>query len=89
MDYTISADFELMLRFMKINGIKTKYIPLDFVTMRYGGLSTSGWQSHQKITKDILRALKSNGIYSNSFLVNSRYIYKILSLLYFRYIRRK
>lgn len=87
--YQISADFELMLRFMKIHSIRTKYLPMDFVTMRYGGVTTSGWTSHQKITHEILRALKNNGIYSNIILVNSRYIFKLINLFYFKYINRK
>ena len=89
LQFRISADFELMLRFIKVNGISTRYLPMDFVTMRYGGASTSGWSSHKRITKDILGALKKHGIYSNAVLVNLRFIYKFFCILYFRFINRK
>lgn len=79
-DYKIAADFELLLRFIYINKISTKYIPLDMVTMRTGGASTSGYKSHILITKEHLKAFKENNITSNIFLLSLRYIYKILTI---------
>lgn len=79
--YKIAADFENLLRLIYKHKIKIKYIPCDFVTMRMGGASTSGLNSHKQIMKDHLRALKSNGVYSNRFLLSLRYIYKILELI--------
>ena len=39
-----------------VNRIFTHYIPRDFVTMRTGGASSSGFQSHKRILRDHLRA---------------------------------
>lgn len=75
--YRVAADFENLLRLIFVNKIKTAYIPKDFVTMRTGGASSSGIQSHKQIMKDHLRALKENGIYSNIFLLSLRYVYKV------------
>ena len=54
---------------------------MDFVTMRTGGTSTSGFASHKQIISDHQKAFKRNGIYSNAFLESLRYIYKIHEVL--------
>ena len=60
LSYKIGADFELLLRFIKVNKIKIKYLNFDFVTMRNGGASTAGIGSNKQILLDIKRALKEN-----------------------------
>ena len=40
--FRVSVNFEWLLWAIYINNIKTKYIPMDFVTMRYCGAYTSG-----------------------------------------------
>lgn len=75
--YKVAADFENLLRLIFIHRIRTRYIPMDFVTMRTGGASSSGLQSHKRIMKDHLRAFRSNGVYTNIFLLSLRYVYKI------------
>lgn len=77
LNYKIAADFEQLLRLIFVNRIFTKYIPKDFVTMRMGGASSSGLQSHRQIYKDHMRAYKANGVYSNFFLESLRYISRI------------
>ena len=74
--YKIASDFELILRFIYVNKIKTRYIAKDFVTMRTGGLSNSGFRSHQQIMSDHRKALKANHVYSNFFILCLRYFYK-------------
>ena len=78
--FKVAADFENMLRFIYINRIKTKYIPLDFVTMRTGGASTSGWQSHRRIISDHHKAFKKHGLASGYILDFFRYPFKLLEL---------
>ncbi len=79
--FKIAADFENLLRLIFIGGIKTQYIPKDFVTMRTGGVSTAGFNSRKTIMKEHLRGFKKNGIYSNVFLLSLRYFYKIYELI--------
>lgn len=81
-DYKVAADFEFLLRVIYKAKIKTKYLPLDMVTMRTGGASTSGIESHKRIMKEHLRAFRENGIYTNSLLLSLRYIYKVKELLW-------
>lgn len=75
--FRIAADFENLLRLIFVNRIKTKYIPTDFVTMRTGGASSSGFNSHKQIFKEHLQAYKQNQVYSNIVLESLRYVYKI------------
>ena len=37
--YKVAADFEQLLRIIYIHRARTKYLPIDFVTMRTGGVS--------------------------------------------------
>lgn len=78
--YKIGADFENLLRLLFVNKIKTKYIALDCVTMRTGGVSTSGISSHKQIFNDHMKAYKKNNIYSNFLLEGTRYMLKVIDL---------
>lgn len=76
-DYKIAADFEFLLRTIYKGNININYLPIDMVTMRIGGASSSGWESHKCIMKEHLRAFRENEIYTNIFLLSLRYLYKI------------
>lgn len=77
LDYKIAADYELLIRYLYIHKISHRYINKDFVTMRTGGVSTENTESRKILNKEIIRACKENGIYTNSFLVYMKYLYKI------------
>lgn len=79
-DFKIAADFEQLLRLIYINKIRTRYIPLDFVTMRTGGASSSGFSSHRRIYAEHRRAYRKNNVPSNFFLESFRYLYKIVEV---------
>jgi glycosyltransferase involved in cell wall biosynthesis len=87
-DYRIAADFEFLLRVIYKGNISIKYLPIDMVTMRMGGVSTSGVVSHKWIMKEHLRAFRENGIYTNVFLLGIRYIYKVGELLLHKSVSR-
>lgn len=82
--FKIGADFEHLLRLIFVNNISTKYIHKDFVTMRTGGISTSGLSSHKLIYRDHMRAYSKNKVYSNFCFEACRYIYKVLDLALFK-----
>ena len=79
--FKVAADFECVLRFIYIHRIKTRYIPRDFVTMREGGASSSGAQSHLAINRDHLLAFKKNGVRSNIVFLGVRYVFKIFEII--------
>ena len=81
-DYKIAADFDLLLRFIYVHRIRIKYLPVDMVTMRLGGASTSGLKSRMTGMKEHLRSFRENGLKTNRFLLSLRYFYKLTE--YFR-----
>lgn len=85
--YKIAADFEQLLRLIYIHGISTVYLPMDFVTMRTGGISNAGMSSHRQIMQDHRLALRKNKVTSCYFLLSLRYIYKIGERFCSKFIR--
>ncbi len=81
--FKVAADFEQLLRLIYVNGIKCGYVPKDFVTMRTGGASTSGFRSHRMILRDHLRAYRKNGVRSNILMESVRYMHRIVEMLCF------
>jgi len=77
-DYRVSADFELMLRFV-LNKIVVARCPMVLVRMREGGVSGSGfrWIVHQNL--EIVRACRENNFYTNIFLVALKLPFKLIS----------
>lgn len=84
LQYRTSSDFEMMVRLLWKHKIKTKYLNMDFVTMRSGGESTAGLASKKKVNNDIARSLKAHGIYTNQAMQALRYVWRIGELIYTR-----
>ena len=79
-DYKIAADYELLIRFLYNNKLKSSYIEKPFVTMRTGGVSTNSLKSNFILNKEIIRACRENGISTNIFYVYSKYFTKVFEL---------
>lgn len=79
--FKIAADFENMLRLIYLNNIRTCYIPMDFVTMREGGASTNGLNSHKRIILEHYQAYKKNGVTSGYCFDIMRYPLKLGELM--------
>ncbi|MDR1223840.1 MAG: glycosyltransferase [Tannerella sp.] len=77
LDYTISSDFDLMVRFFYKHRLAYRYIPMDFVTMRTGGTSTKSIKSRIQLNKEDIKACRKYGVYTNWVYMLSRYCYKI------------
>ncbi|MCH5175587.1 MAG: glycosyltransferase [Prevotellaceae bacterium] len=82
LSYKVAADFECLLRFIYVGKINLKYVPLDCVTMRIGGASTSGIVSHKRIFKDHIKAYYENHVPSNGLLDCMRYISKVAEIIW-------
>lgn len=61
-DYRICADYELLLRFILIHGIRTRYIPGTHAIMRTGGVSNATPISRWRLNREMVRACRENGI---------------------------
>ena len=70
--YKIAGDFELMLRVLEKNSIKSKFIDRILVKMLSGGISNRGINSKMQILKEEFEAFKENNIKVNklSYIIN-------------------
>ncbi|MCM1483854.1 MAG: glycosyltransferase [Muribaculaceae bacterium] len=79
--FAVAADFEYLLRAIYVMGIDTRYVPMDCVTMRMGGASSSGLESHRRIFADHLIAYRKHGLHGGIVLDPLRYIVRVFDLL--------
>lgn len=80
--YKIGADFEWFVRALVVH--RLPYIKLNqtLVRMREGGVSTSGLKSYWVSSKEQLRSLRANGVYSNMLFVLVRLPIKLMHKIY-------
>lgn len=81
LNFEIGADFELITRFFLKNSISWKYLDIITHKMLVGGLSSSGLKSYNKITKEIMKALRMNSIVYSGFIIRLRVVWKIFELM--------
>jgi glycosyltransferase involved in cell wall biosynthesis len=80
-DYKIAADYELLIRFLNVNGIKSRYVNMPFVSMRRGGVSNRSFLSNIILNKEILRACRENGLKTNYLYIYFKYFRKIFEFI--------
>ena len=76
LDYSLSADYELMLRLLNKEKIETSYVPNTFVRMRIGGKSNLIGNYLTKYKEDY-KAMKSNNISFPIYCLINKNISKI------------
>lgn len=79
--FDVSADFELMLRFIEKHGIKNRYMNRFFIRMRIGGESTGSIKKIITGNKNVIRAFKKNGIEVSIFYPIIRIFPKCVSII--------
>jgi glycosyltransferase involved in cell wall biosynthesis len=77
-NFKIAADYEFLCRLAKLPNLRSVYLPHPFVRMQLGGVSTGGLSSTILLNKEVLRAIRKNGIYTNLFMVLSKYPSKFM-----------
>lgn len=80
--YKIGADFEWFVRAFFTNKLTFTKVNKSLVRMREGGVSTSGLSSYWLSSKEQLRALKANNVYSNLLLVFIRLPIKLVHKIF-------
>jgi glycosyltransferase involved in cell wall biosynthesis len=78
LNFHIAADFELMLRFIEVNRVKTFYIPHVLVKMRLGGTTNNSLKNIYLQNIEILQAIKK---YKLPFSLFKFISYKLYSRL--------
>lgn len=79
-DYKIAADYELLIRFLYVHKLKYRYLPVNMVTMRKGGVSSRGIRSNIILNDEIIRGCRENGIRTNVLKVYPKYFIKLFEL---------
>lgn len=79
--FNVSADFELMLRFLERGRLSNKYIPCTLVKMRMGGESTGSISKIIEGNRNVLRAFKKNGFKVPRFYLIRRLVPKAIDLI--------
>lgn len=79
--FDVSADFELMFRFLEKGQAKSRYIPHTFVKMRIGGESTGSVKKIIQGNKNVLRAFSKNGYKVPHFYLIKRLAPKALNMI--------
>jgi glycosyltransferase involved in cell wall biosynthesis len=75
-DYKIAADYELLIRFLLVNKLRYKYLPVITTKMRMGGKSTKNLNSIIILNKEIKRGLRENKISASYMKIYSKYFFK-------------
>ena len=83
-NYKIAADYELLVRFLYVHRLKSKYLPLDFMKMRTGGASTASIKSNILLNEEIVRACKENGVWTCYPLLLLKYLVKVFELIFIK-----
>jgi hypothetical protein len=76
-NYQIAADYEMLIRILAIQKARYAYLPKPVVRMRSGGASTAGLSRNWILNKEIIRACKENGIYSNMAMLLLKLPFKL------------
>jgi glycosyltransferase involved in cell wall biosynthesis len=78
--YRISADYEFFVRFFLIHRLRYSYLSQVLVRMRSGGASTAGPRSNMRLNLEIVNACRSNGVYTNLFMLLFKLPFKLYEL---------
>lgn len=81
LEYKLSADFELMLRFLEKEGISNYYSEKAIINMRLGGATSGSLVNIFKQNIECYKAFKTNGISISPFYPLLRLIPKVIQFL--------
>lgn len=81
-DYRIAADFELLVRLLLTQSIAWAFLEITTVKMRVGGVSTQDWRARVLLNREIIRACRENGLYTNTLLLLLKIPFRLLEHLH-------
>lgn len=79
--FNVSADFELMLRFIEKHKISNLYLDRNLIRMRMGGESTGSIKKIITGNKNVLRAFEKNGFKVSPFYPIMRLLPKAINII--------
>ena len=82
-EFKIGGDYDFLCRIINDNSLLSYYEPKTFMLMQRGGISTTRtFKNTILLNKEILKSIKDNNIYTNIFMVLSRYFFKIMQFIW-------
>lgn len=80
-DYKITADFELVMRFLYTYRVPYFYINQTLIYMQAGGVSNQNFMSRYILNKEIVRSCRENDVRTNIMLISLKYFKKIFEFI--------
>ncbi len=81
LDYRIAADYALLIRFLRKALLRTRYLPMCFVDMRVGGMSTKNWRSTLLLNQEIVRGNREAGYFCCLPMLLPKYAFKVFEFV--------
>ena len=81
LDYKIAADYALLVRFLRKARLRSKYLPMCFVDMRTGGMSTKNWRSNLLLNQEIVRGNREAGYFCCLPMLLPKYAFKVFEFV--------
>ena len=79
--YDIAADYELLIRYLRMAKLRTRYLNESLVRMRMGGKSTRGWKSFMTLNREIVRGNRENGYFCCFPMLLPKYFFKVFEFI--------
>ena len=79
--YDIAADYELLIRYLRMAKLNARYLNECVVRMRMGGKSTRGWKSFVTLNREIVRGNLENGYFCCFPMLLPKYLFKIFEFI--------
>lgn len=76
-NFKLAADYELMLRLLKVRGLKTQYISKTLVKMRTGGKSSQNLKQRKLGWSELKKSWEINNLKTPSFFILRRVLFKL------------
>ena len=82
LEFKIASDFDFLVRAFSISDSEFRYLPLEIVKMREGGISTAGFSANILLNQEIIKSCRNNGLPCTWLSVLSKYPEKIMGLIF-------
>ncbi len=76
--FKIAGDYEWIVRSFKDDTLRYKHFSQVLVNMQTGGVSTRGLSSTWTLNREVIRACRQNGVYTNWWMILSKYPRKLV-----------
>lgn len=81
-EYRIAADYELLIRFFRVNKMRSHYMPICTTAMRTGGVSTRDVEARKKLNEEIIKGNRVNGYFCCWPMLLPKYFVKIWEFIF-------